>query len=56
MVWVVDDDVSVQRFIEEAGSVDGFVLTRSGLEIGEEVVIDGFGGLVDGSTVDVEDQ
>jgi len=55
-VWVVEGGVAFQRLIEEVGSADGFVLNRSGLQIGEEVVIEGFGGLVDGSAVIVEDQ
>ena len=53
-VWVVEDGAAFHRLIEEAGSADGFVITRSGLQIGERVVIEGAGGLVDGSTVVVE--
>jgi len=55
-VWVVEDGVAFQRPIEEAGSADGYVLTRSGVQLDQEVVIDGFGGLVDGSAVVVEGQ
>ncbi len=55
-VWIVEEGHTFQRLIEEAGSSDGFVLTRAGIQLGQEVVIDGFGGLVDGSAVVVEDQ
>ena len=55
-VWIVEDGVAFQRLIEEVGSAEGFVLTRSGLKVGERVVIEGFGGLVDGTGVVVEDE
>jgi RND family efflux transporter MFP subunit len=52
-VWVVRDGTVERRFIQAGVSSDGFFQATHGLEAGEQVVVEGLGGLMDGTPIEV---
>jgi len=52
-VWVAKTGTVKRRVIQIGATADGFVEVTDGLETGEKVVVEGTGGLMDGSPVEV---
>jgi RND family efflux transporter MFP subunit len=52
-VWVAKESQVERRLIQPGVEAEGFVQAIEGLEPGERVVVDGVGGLMDGSPVEV---
>ena len=52
-VWVAKTGIVKRRVIQIGTTADGFVEVTDGLETGEKVVVEGVGGLMDGSPVEV---
>lgn len=54
-VWVAQGGEVERRFIEAGASAEGFVQATDGIRPGELVVVEGLGGLMDGSQVQIQD-
>jgi RND family efflux transporter MFP subunit len=52
-VWVAKAGMVKRRVIQVGATAEGFVEVTDGLETGEKVVVEGTGGLMDGSPVEV---
>ena len=52
-VWVAESGKVQRRVIQVGVSAEGFVQVTDGLQTGEKVVVEGVGGLMDGSLVEV---
>jgi RND family efflux transporter MFP subunit len=52
-VWSAESGMVKKRVIQIGATADGFVEVTDGLETGEKVVVEGVGGLMDGSPVEV---
>ncbi len=52
-VYVARADVVEKRFVQVGVGADGFVQVTAGLEPGEKVVVEGSGGLMDGTPIEV---
>ena len=55
-VWVAREGAVERRLVQVGVSAEGFVQATDGLRPGEEVVVDGLGGLMDGSPVEVTEE
>lgn len=53
-VWVAKSGAVERRLIQVGVTADGFTQVTDGLQVGEEVVVKGTGGLMDGTSVEVE--
>lgn len=56
LVWIVDDGVVSKRFVRTGESDADFVEVVDGLNVGDRVVVQGAGGLVEGDMVKVTGQ
>lgn len=52
-VWVAESGMVKRRVVQVGVSAEGFVQVTDGLQMGEKVVVEGVGGLMDGSLVEV---
>jgi len=55
-VWIIENTEAWSRIIKEGTSVDGHILVLDGLDISDQVVVEGFGGLKEGSEVVVNSE
>jgi RND family efflux transporter MFP subunit len=55
-VWVVQDERVQRRFIQPGINGGSFVQVSDGLRPGEQVVVDGYGGLMDGNPIEIESE
>jgi RND family efflux transporter MFP subunit len=55
-VWVVQGEQVERRFIEAGVRAGDFVQAAEGLQPGEKVVVEGLGGLMDSSPIEVADE
>ena len=53
-VYVVEGDTATARAVEVGARVDGRALIRSGIKVGDEIVVDGMGRLRDGAKVAIQ--
>ena len=52
-VWVAESGKVKRTFVEVGANAQGVVQVTNGLQVGEKVVVEGLGGLMDGSLVEV---
>jgi len=55
-VWVVQGAQVERRFIRAGASAGDLVQAAEGLQLGEKVVVEGLGGLMDGSPIEVTEE
>jgi RND family efflux transporter MFP subunit len=54
-VWVAREGKVERRLIQGGVTAEGFVQATGGIQLGEMVVVEGLGGLMDGTPIEVED-